>query len=202
MQKRPRRQRRRRSMNVRPPIAVPRDVIARYDRPLHRRKHEVDIADATRDVRRLPGLIEDARNEANSAAQRIEQIRLSSTQAAELLKRRPSLASTVAAIDDRLSNDSRVRSRIARLEQPKCHHRSPRQRPPPGPASRDWEIAAGRLAQHQAAFDIDDGFGRQPGYLDDSAYCQSRASAIEIADPFIRPVAPRRIERSVPELGR
>jgi hypothetical protein len=64
-------------------------VIARYDRPLHRRKHEIDLADAARDVRRLPGLIEDARNEANNAACRIEQIRLSSTQAAEVLKRRP-----------------------------------------------------------------------------------------------------------------
>jgi hypothetical protein len=177
-------------------------VIARYDRPLHRRKHEVDIADATRDLRRLPGLVEDARNEANNAEQRIEQIRLSSTQAAEVLKRRPSLASNVAAIDDRLSNDSRVRSRIARLEQPKAITDALGDRPPAGPASREWDLAAGRLAQHQAAFDIDDGFGRRPSYLDDNAYSRSRESVIEIADPFIRPVAPRAIERSVPELDR
>jgi conjugative relaxase-like TrwC/TraI family protein len=179
-----------------------KSVIARYDRPLHRRKHEIDIADATRDIRRLPGLIENARNEANSAEQRIEQIRRSSTQASDVLKRGPSLASNVAAIDHRLSNDSRVRSRIARLEQPKSITGAIGDRPPPGPASRDWDLAAGRLAQHQAAFDIDDGFGRQPGYLDHSAYSQSRDSVIEIAHPFIRPVAPRGIERSVPELHR
>ena len=108
----------------------------------------------------------------------------------------------VAAIDDRLSSDSRVRSRIARLEQPKAITAALGDRPPPGPASRDWDLAAGRLAQHKAAFGIDDGFGRQPGYLDDDAYSRSHASVIEIADPFIRPAAPRRIERSVPELGR
>jgi hypothetical protein len=177
-------------------------VIARYDRPLHRRKHEVAIADATRDIRRLPGLIEDARNEANNAAQRIEQLRLSSTKAAEMLKRRPSLAAKVAAIDGRLSDDLRVRTRVARLDQPKAITRSLGDRPPPGPASRNWDRAAGRLAQHQAAFDIDDGFGPRPGYLDDGAYCQSHATVIEMADPLIRSVAPRGIDRSVPELGR
>jgi conjugative relaxase-like TrwC/TraI family protein len=178
------------------------NVIARYDRPLHRRKHEVDIADATRDLRRLPRLIEDARNEQSNAAQRIEQIRVSSATAGEVLKRRPSLASNVAAIDDRLSNDSRVRSRIARLEQPKAITGTLGDRPAPGPASRNWDLAAGRLAQHQAAFDIADGFGRQPGYLDDNVYSRSHASVIEIADPFVRSVPPRSIDRSVPELGR
>ena len=177
-------------------------VIARFDRPLHRRKHEVDIADATRDIRRLPRLIEEARNEANNVVQRVEQLRLSSLMAAEVTKQRPSLAANVAEIDDRLANDSRVRSRIARLEQPKAITRALGDRPPPGPASRDWDLAAGRLAQHQAAFDIGDGFGPRPGHLDDNAYSQSRANAIEMADPFLRPVAPRGIERSVPELGR
>jgi conjugative relaxase-like TrwC/TraI family protein len=177
-------------------------VIARYDRPLHRRKHEVDIADATRDMRRLPGLIEDARNEANNAAQRIEQLRQSSSTAAELVKQRPSLVASVAEIDDRLSNDARVRSRIARLEQPRAITGALGDRPPPGPASRDWDLAAGRLAQHQAAFDIDDGFGRQPDYLDDNAFSRSRAGVIEISDPFLRLVTARGIDRSVPELGR
>ena len=177
-------------------------VMAHYDRPLHRRKHEVDIADATRNIRRLPELIQNARNEANNAEQRIEQIGLSSTQATELLKGRPSLASNAAAIDERLSNDARVRSRIARLEQPTAITGALGDRPPPGPASRDWDLAAGRLAQHQAAFDLDDGFGLQPGYLDDNVYSRSRASVIELADPFIRPVAPRGVERPVPELSR
>lgn len=177
-------------------------VMVRYDRPLHRRKHEVDIAAATRDIRRLPRLIEDARNDANNAAQRIEQIRVSSRKAVEVLKRRPSHAANVAAIDDRVSGDLRVRTRVARLEQPKAITGALGDRPPPGPASRNWDLAAGHLAQHQATFGIDDGFGPRSGHLDDSAYCQSRASAIEKAEPFIRSVAPPSTERTVPEFGR
>ena len=80
----------------------------------------------------------------------------------------------MAEIDGTLSDDRRVRTRIARIDQPKAISGVLGDPPPPGRASRDWDLAAGHLAQHQATFGIDDGFGPRPGYLDDSAYCQSR----------------------------
>ena len=55
----------------------------------------------------------------------------------------------------------------------------------------------GRLAQHQAAFDIADGLGRRPSYLDRSAYVESRA----IVEQHIEPMRPQRvIEREIPSI--
>ena len=74
---------------------------------------------------------------------------------------------------ERLEYDLRVRTRITRLERPDAIINTIGERPAPGPAARQWDAAAGRLAQHQAAFDITDGLGRRPRLLDHNAYVGS-----------------------------
>ena len=56
----------------------------------------------------------------------------------------------------------------------------------------------GRLAQHQAAFDITDGLGRLPRALERNAYCVNRAFVLESIE-FARPA--RVIRRETPSIG-
>jgi hypothetical protein len=44
---------------------------------------------------------------------------------------------------------------------------------PTGPGARGWDDTAGRLAQHQAAFDVTGGLGHTPRYVENSAYADS-----------------------------
>lgn len=100
-------------------------------------------------------------------------------------------------IDERIERDLRIRTRITRAELPAAVVNLLGDRPRPGPAAREWDAAAGRLAQHQAAFDIADGIGRRPSYLDRSAYADSHA----VVEQLFEPVRPQRvIERKVPSL--
>ena len=107
------------------------------------------------------------------ANQRLEQIDEKLNQAQALISRRPSLETQVAEIDDRLDADLRRRTRIARLEQPTAIVAVLGERPAPGAAAHEWDHAAGRLHQHQAAFDLTAGIGRLPGSFDNTAYAAS-----------------------------
>ena len=119
-------------------------------------------------------------------------------QANEILRRRPEFESKIEAINERLDHDLRIRTRITRLERPGPIVKTLGDRPAPGPAARLWDTAAGRLAQHQAAFNITDGLGPRPSYLEQSVYTESRAF-VEEAIELIRPT--RIIEREVPSIG-
>jgi conjugative relaxase-like TrwC/TraI family protein len=177
---------------------VAENVLANYDRPLHRRKHATEIADARLDVERLPGALKTANDELGSAVSDIERLRQNEAQAREILRRHPESDRKIELINERLEYDLRIRTRITRLERPDAIANTIGDRPAPGPAARRWDIAAGRLAQHQAAFDIADGLGRRPSYLDRSAYTESYARVEELLEP----VQPQRhIEREVPSLG-
>ena len=150
-----------------------RAVLDRYDRPLHRRRHATEIDAAQRDVANLPKVIADGIGAIGEANQRLEQIDEKLDHAHALISRRPSLETQVAEIDDRLDADLRRRTRIARLEQPTAIVAVLGERPAPGAAAHEWDQAAGRLHQHQAAFDITAGIGRLPGYFDNTAYAAS-----------------------------
>jgi hypothetical protein len=100
-------------------------------------------------------------------------------------------------IDEQVDYDLRVRTRITRLERPAAIVNTIGDRPAPGPAARLWDAAAGRLAQHQAAFDLTDGLGRRPGVLDRSAFIESRAN-VEDLIPLRQPTRTGRIEIEVP----
>ena len=107
------------------------------------------------------------------------------------------MEATADEIDNRLERDLRMRTRITRAERPEAVVDLLGDRPSPGPAAREWDISAGRLAQHQAAFDIAEGLGRRPSYLDRSAYADSHA----IVEQLVQPMCPQRvIEREVPSI--
>jgi len=98
----------------------------------------------------------------------------------------------------RLDHDLRVRTRVTRLEPPEAIVNTIGDRPAPGPAARQWDGAAGRLAQHQAAFSISDGLGRGPRLLERNAYTESRVF-VEESIGVARPT--RFVERETPSIG-
>jgi hypothetical protein len=152
-------------------------VLDRYDRPLHRRKHEVEIANAQHDLVRLPGVIDETRSKVTNAEETLDRIDQRLAAAVALLRGRQGMESKLEEIDVRVERDLRIRTRITRAERPAAVVDVLGERPAPGPAARGWDAVAGRLAQHQAAFDITDGLGRRPSFLDRSAYAESRAES-------------------------
>ena len=177
---------------------VAEDVLATYDRPLHRRKHATEIADARLDIERLPAVAKTADNELGVVVNKLEQLRQEETQASGHLRRRPDLDSKIDAIDEQLDHDLRIRTRITRLEPPDAIVNTIGERPAAGPAARRWDTAAGRLAQHQAAFDITDGLGRLPRALERNAYALSRGAVDQTLDPL---GAETQAKREVPSIG-
>jgi hypothetical protein len=173
------------------------DVLDQYDRPLHRRKHETEIADAKRDVEHLPSRVEHALRDIDAAAANLDRLVPVEASATAVLHRRPELEATIGAIDEQLARDLHIRTRITKAERPAPVVDTLGERPAPGPAARDWDAAAGRLAQHQAAFEIAAGLGSRPGYFDRSAYAESHAGVDELLQP-LRPT--RVIEREVPSM--
>ena len=173
------------------------DVLDQYDRPLHRRKHETEIADVKRVVEHLPRRVEQALRDVDAATASLDRLVPVESSATAVLHRWPELEATIGAIEDQLGRDLRIRTRITKAERSAPVVDTIGERPAPGPASRDWDAAAGRLAQHQAAFEITDGLGRRPSYLDRSAYAQSHAGVDELLQP-LRPT--RVIERDVPSI--
>ena len=173
------------------------DVLDQYDRPLHRRKHETEIAKAKREIEHLPSRVEQALRDVDAAATSLDRLVPVETSATAVLHRRPQLEATIGAIDEQLSRDLHIRTRITKAERPTPVVDTLGERPAPGPAARDWDAAAGRLAQHQAAFEIAGGLGRRPGYFDRSAYAESHAAVDELLQP-LRPT--RVIEREAPSI--
>jgi len=121
------------------------------------------------------------------------------TEAKELLRRRPELESRITEIDRRLAHDWRVRTRIARLEQPAAIVDTLGPRPRAAKKAHAWDQAAGRVQQHQAAFDIQDGIGEWPDRHDRSAYGVSY-EAVDEAIWKLRPQRPT-MEVARPEIG-
>ena len=177
-----------------------RDVIDQYDRPLHRRKYETEIANAKRAVQQLPSRIEHALRDVNTATATLDRLDHIQTSATAVLNRHLELEATIRGIDEQMARDLRIRTRITKTERPTAIIDVLGERPAPGPAARNWDTTAGRLAQHQAAFDITNGIGRQPNYHDHNAYTQNHANIDELIQPLRPPGPTRRIERDIPSI--
>ncbi len=175
------------------------DVLARYDRPLHRRNHVHDIATAQHSARALPYDIADANVEVAALNRKIANTYVAELDANGVLAQRPQLESEARTIDDHLTNDLRARTRIASLEQPDTITDTLGRRPNPGEAARTWDRTAGLLAQHQTAFGIPSGAGPQPQWDLDNAYSHSHHQLTE-AIAIVRPTSTRRIEIELPSI--
>ncbi len=135
-----------------------------------------------------------AESELAVAVGKLERLRQEDAQAKAHLRRRPDLESKIDAIDERLDHDLRVRTRITRLEPSDAIVNTIGERPAPGSAARQWDAAAGRLAQHQAAFDITDGLGRLPKALERNAYIASREDVDDLISALAQPTVGRRMQ--------
>jgi hypothetical protein len=173
------------------------NVIETHDRPLRRKKHEYEIRTARTDLERQPEIIRQAEATIAAAESKLTDLAERAAEAKEFLRRRPELEAHVAEIDERLAHDRRVRTRIARLEQPPAiiDPLGPRPRGPK--KAQAWDKAAGRVHQHQAAFDIRDGIGDWPGRYDRSAYGVSY-EAVDDAIARLRPTPV--VAREVPDI--
>lgn len=168
-----------------------REILERYDRPLNRRRRSAELALARRHVEVLPDAIRESRRCAIAATEAADVVRQSAASAQDLLQRRSELDDEVRAIEERLARDLSVRSRIARLERPASAIAVFGDRPAPGRTAHQWDRAAARLAQHQAAFGISHGLGRRPVPMEQSAYADSyRELSQLVADVARRDLAP------------
>jgi len=148
-------------------------VIARYDRPLHRRKHHSEIGNARHLIRILPGNIKHAAAEVDTQTRRINDTRTTEAFAAAVAAQRPQLEHELGTIEAQLNVDLRARTSIARIHQPDAITGFLGQRPASGASARTWDDSAGRLAQHQAAFSVSEGIGPRPRWDQRSAYTDS-----------------------------
>jgi hypothetical protein len=149
-------------------------VLETCDRPLRRRKHEADIEAANRELQRQPEIARNAERKIEVAETTLAHLSVKEAEATKILNGRMQVNSVVSGIDDRLAHDLRVRTRIARLEQPPAIVATLGQRPRSSREAVAWDRAAGRLHQHQAAFDIEVGLGREPGPLEQGTYATSQ----------------------------
>ena len=114
-----------------------------------------------------------------------------------MLAQQPQLEHELETINNQLAVDLRARTRIAGLDQPANITERLGHRPAPGPSARTWDDTAGRLTQHQAAFDITDGLGPHPRWDRNNAYTRSREALTE-AIAVVRPAPTHRIEIELP----
>ena len=135
-----------------------------------------------------------ASSELSVAVSKLERLRQEEARAKAHLHRRPDLETKIDALDERLDHDLRIRTRITRLEPPDAIVNTIGDRPAPGPAARQWDAAAGRLAQHQAAFNITDGLGRRPKALERNAYVASREDVKGLIPPADQPTVGQRLQ--------
>jgi hypothetical protein len=126
-------------------------VLENYDRPMRRRKHESDIEVANRELQRQPEIARNAEREIEDAETTLAHLSLKETEAAKILNGRTQANAAVSEIDDRLAHDLRVRTRIARLEQPSVIVETLGHRPHRGKEAQAWDRAAGQVLQEMAA---------------------------------------------------
>jgi len=170
-------------------------VLERFDRPLHRRKHEPEIAAAKQQLRELPEHVRMSSGHLDDANHSIEVLEQQKAAASDVLASRSVGDKAVRQIDEWLSDDISIRMRIARLEQPDSVRHILGDRPTTGPKARAWDLAAGHITQHQTAFGIDDGLGKRPAFQEHSAHAESHAIVTDLIPKPAQTVSRTTIER-------
>jgi hypothetical protein len=165
------------------------DVLDRYDRALHRRRHVQEINEAQRAVSALPAAIDRARSDVRTCEEKLTSSVERIATARHIVSRRHEYEAAIDELDDTIAHDLRTRTRIARLEQPDAITDLIGPRPRPGGEAHEWDAAAGRIAQHQAAFELEDGIGPYEAMWDDTAFGDSYRTVQADLDHFEQDVA-------------
>ena len=169
------------------------DDIGRFDRPLRRGRHSVQLENAFYARVAEPQGILVLRRRLAELDGKIASATETVASTEEVLASRPRLEAALAVIEDRLERDLEVRTRFTPSRPPSAITAVLGDRPTHEVAAHDWDHVAGRLAQHQDAFGIHDGLGPRPGWSDRSAYSQ-RYAEIERHTVTQRPAPSRQLE--------
>ena len=135
-----------------------------HDRPLHRRHHRMEIENAKREARVLPGQIDDMENELSELPKEVEAAQLAREQTvrlAEAVRR-----GEPGRVEQALLADACERGTAAANQPPPLlvSYLGP---VPVDPTARErWVEAAGRIAQHRALWPVADGVLVGPPPLD------------------------------------
>ncbi len=173
-------------------------VIAEFDRPLRRRRHEHELQAAGQELEGIPGRLDPAQTALTAIENRLDAFHVDAAQTRDLLARRPEIQAEIDDIDHQLAHDLRIRTRVAGREQPDSLVDVLGPRPSHGDDLRTWDRAAGTLSQHQAAFDLAEGVGPSPRYDEHPAYCESYLAVMTCVQ---RPERVLERSREMPDLG-
>jgi len=153
------------------------DVLDVYDRPLRRRRHEIEIANARSKVEHLPTEVSRLEKAIDDETGHLGELQHGLADARRLNARRPELESRRDNVDMQLSDDRRVRTRQLRRDPPERITDTIGQRPAKGDRIRAWDSAVGYLDQHHSAHGLTAGLGPIQGPSVTGAFLHSRALA-------------------------
>jgi hypothetical protein len=129
-----------------------RAAVTEYDRPLKRRRHADNLAEAQRTIDTVPRWIEQATATARSLEHRVELLEATLAGARRTIAFDSPLRPELAQLNTIVDRDARARARHARLDPTSdlVHDLGPR--PADVDAGIAWDRAAGERAQHTAAY--------------------------------------------------
>lgn len=169
-------------------FAAAKEVLDRYPRGIDRLLHRRELAQAekTFDESRLQ--LRELRRDVRHLDSSIKEISNDLGPRLAYEARRPELQAQLGHVQDVLDADQQGRSQLldGRDLALIVDHLGPE---PEGAAAGElWQDAAGRIAQHRAAFDITDGtlLGAQPSYFTVDAYAISHRAAVSSIDQLDR----------------
>ena len=182
-------------------LAAARAQSEHFDRPLVRHLHRPEVESARTQLRWLPGAVEEERVTVADLEREVTNLKGLSLTERLAEGRERKLVAEMTELRSQLSDDARARGRHL-AENPTDAARD-RLGPVPGggPAREAWIEAAGRMAQHQAAWDVPEHhiLGRRPEMFNDHAYEITWRLAAEAMSTLDRSMG-RPLEREV--LGR
>ena len=137
-------------------------ALADLDRPLKRYRNRDSIESFTKEIASIKGSIESIRTEGHGFAFERDDVRQRLAGVRIDAQRLPGLHEQVDTISGELDTDRRIRTRQQRHQPSQAVINHIGHRPTSSAAAKTWDIAAGRVDQHQAAHGIVNGLGANP----------------------------------------
>lgn len=187
----------------RSPTAISGSESEQFDRPLVRHLHRSEVESARTQLKWLPAAVEDGRAEVADLKREIESLERRSLVDRLGEGREKNLNAELVELRSQLTDDARARGHDLADDVSDVVRNRLGRRVPSGKATREaWIEAAGRMAQHQAAWDVREEhmLGRKPQVFRDDAYELTWHAAAKSMSALDRSVG-RRLEREVPSRG-